>query len=249
VPGKLVISLDFELYWGVCDKRSLSSYRDHLLGAREAVPALLDLFVEYGIRATWATVGFLFFGGRRELMESLPERLPRYRDHQLSPYRRLESLGESESSDPFHFAPSLLEQIARRAGQEIGTHTFSHYYCLEDGQTIDDFRADLVAARRIAKKKLDIELASIVFPRNQFNTQYLASCAELGFRAYRGNLENWLFEARTEEAESTLRRGVRLRGREHRSAQRVAVPEARLQPTVAPRLPRRLAPVSPSRAS
>src|SRR5262245_13071649 len=58
--GALVISLDFELHWGVRDKRPVDgSYRENLLGAREAIPRMLDLFEEFGIAATWATVGFL----------------------------------------------------------------------------------------------------------------------------------------------------------------------------------------------
>jgi hypothetical protein len=37
LQGALVISLDFELHWGVRDKRSVASYRENLLGARRAV--------------------------------------------------------------------------------------------------------------------------------------------------------------------------------------------------------------------
>ena len=33
-PGSFVISLDFELYWGVRDTVDLDSYRASLLGAR-----------------------------------------------------------------------------------------------------------------------------------------------------------------------------------------------------------------------
>ena len=59
--GALVISLDFELHWGVRDKRPVDGpYRENLLGAREAIPQMLDLFEEFGVAATWATVGFLF---------------------------------------------------------------------------------------------------------------------------------------------------------------------------------------------
>jgi GAF domain-containing protein len=43
-PGIFTISLDFELYWGVRDKVDLEAYRGSLLGAREAIPRLLDLF-------------------------------------------------------------------------------------------------------------------------------------------------------------------------------------------------------------
>jgi hypothetical protein len=57
----LIISLDFELFWGVRDKRTIGNYGRNILGVREALPAMLALFRDYGIRATWATVGLLLF--------------------------------------------------------------------------------------------------------------------------------------------------------------------------------------------
>src|SRR2546426_12614664 len=56
-----IISLDFELFWGVRDVTTLDRYGANLRGVRDAIPAMLRLFSERGIRATWATVGFLFF--------------------------------------------------------------------------------------------------------------------------------------------------------------------------------------------
>ena len=129
-PGVLVVSLDFELHWGVRDRWSVGDHRARLLGAREAVPAMLELFEAFGIHATWAIVGFLFFEGKRELLDALPSRRPAYVDPALSPYAGLAAIGASERDDPFHFAPSLIRQIAHTPDQEIGTHTLSHYYCL-----------------------------------------------------------------------------------------------------------------------
>ena len=129
-PGVLVVSLDFELHWGVRDRWSVGDHRARLLGAREAVPAMLELFEAFGIHATWAIVGFLFFEGKRELLDALPSRRPAYVDPVLSPYAGLAAIGASERDDPFHFAPSLIRQIAHTPDQEIGTHTLSHYYCL-----------------------------------------------------------------------------------------------------------------------
>ena len=70
--GRFVISLDFELYWGVRHLPSVKQYFPHLVGARTAIPALLDLFSEYGIHATWATVGFLFCDQTRTLLRFAP---------------------------------------------------------------------------------------------------------------------------------------------------------------------------------
>ena len=91
---------------------------------------LLATFAEYGIHATWATVGFLFFRTRTELLASLPDLRPDYDDLRLSPYPDMKVLGTDEGDDPFHFGRSLIDQIRSYPGQEIATDTFSHYYCL-----------------------------------------------------------------------------------------------------------------------
>jgi peptidoglycan/xylan/chitin deacetylase (PgdA/CDA1 family) len=208
--GALVISLDFELHWGVRDKLAVADYRQNLLGVRRAVPAMLELFTEFGIHATWATVGFLFFDGKRELLEALPARRPAYARRELSPYEALDGVGENERDDPFHFAPSLIRRIADTPHQEVGTHTLSHYYCLEAGQEGADFRADLEAAVAVTRAKLGREPESIVFPRNQVSPGYLGICGELGLMAYRGNHTAWMYRARPEADESVVRRGLRL---------------------------------------
>ena len=186
-----VISLDFELYWGLRDCVSLDAYRQNLLGVRQAVPAMLDLFRQRGIRVTWATVGFLFCRTKQEIEESVPARLPQYRDPTLSPYD-LSGIGADEVSDPFHYAPSLVRAIASTPGQEVATHTFSHFYCLEEGQTALEFDADLKSARRAAER-LDVEVKSLVFPRNQENEAYRHVLAENGIRAFRPAAAGWAY--------------------------------------------------------
>ena len=65
--GTLIVSLDFELFWGMLDKCPLEDYQDHVLGGRAAIPQLLALFQKYGIHATWAAVGFLFGENYQEI--------------------------------------------------------------------------------------------------------------------------------------------------------------------------------------
>ncbi|HSN09579.1 MAG TPA: polysaccharide deacetylase family protein, partial [Hanamia sp.] len=207
--GKLVISLDFEIYWGVRDAVTLQEYDEHLLGVQKVIPLLLDLFKQYNIQATFATVGFLFFETKKELLNNLPNRKPEYQNLKLSPYNsHFDSVGENETVDPFHFASNLIQEIVNN-GQEIGSHTFSHYYCLEKGQTKEEFKEDLIAAKKIAQKR-GIELKSFVFPRNQYNKDYLTVCRELGFTCYRGNEKSWLFSSESFGADHFLRRPFRL---------------------------------------
>ena len=146
--GILVISLDFELYWGVRDNRSIENYQENILGGRLAIPKILALFDSYYIHATWAVVGLLCFDTKTELVAALPQKQPSYINNNLSPYKYIESVGSSEQKDPFHYGYSLLKNIAACPNQEIGTHTFSHYYCLEDGQNLQEFTADLQAAKK-----------------------------------------------------------------------------------------------------
>jgi len=212
--GTFTISLDFELYWGVHDQRSLTGYGPSLLGAREAIPRMLELFDRYGVHCTWATVGLLFFDRKDELMESLPEQRPRYANPAFSPYPRLGQIGPNERQDPYHYALSLIEQIRDCPGQEIGTHTFSHYYCLEpgetqDGQTTETFRADLLAARRAAER-LGITPRSLVFPRNQYRADYLEACRDAGIEVVRGNHPSWMFRAQSRGEEGLVKRACRM---------------------------------------
>jgi peptidoglycan/xylan/chitin deacetylase (PgdA/CDA1 family) len=206
--GAFVISLDFELLWGVRDRRTVAQYGAHILGVRQVVPRLLDLFEAHAVRCTWATVGFLFFEDRDELLAHLPDLRPNYRDPRLSPYPDIEKIGPNERKDPYHFGLSMLRQVMAAPGQEVATHTFSHYYCLESGQTIEAFRADLEAARRAAAR-LGVTLKSLVFPRNQFNDAYLDVCREAGLTCFRGNPDSWLYRAAT-TGESPLKRASRL---------------------------------------
>src|SRR5262249_8751677 len=145
--------------------------RERLLGERQVIPAMLDLFARYGVHVTWATVGFLFARDRAHLEACLPGVLPTYADPSLSPYRHAARIGNTEHDDPLHYARSLLERIAATPGQEIGTHTFSHYYCLEPGQTAAQFEADLKGAARIGERFGSV-CQSLVFPRNQHNPAY-----------------------------------------------------------------------------
>jgi hypothetical protein len=206
--GAFVISLDFELHWGVRDHQSPDgSYRANLLGVRQAIPALLELFKEFEISATWATVGFLFANSKSELQKFKPRRLPDYDIANLSPYQ--EPIGENEQDDPLHFAPSLVRLIQQTPRQTIGTHTFSHYYCLETGSCRESFAADLESAIRIADE-YNIRPTSIVFPRNQHNPDFDEILLAHNITCYRGNPPSRMYQATGKDRKNTLFRAGRL---------------------------------------
>ena len=68
VGSGFVLSLDFELMWGVNGSRTIADYGDNILGVRRVVPRMLDILERYGLGCTWATVGFLFCSDRDELL-------------------------------------------------------------------------------------------------------------------------------------------------------------------------------------
>lgn len=190
------------------DKVSVENYKDNILGVRKALPEILRIFEDYQIFATWATVGFLFAENRSELMDNIPQTAPNYKHTELSSYEHMKKIGRNELDDPYHFGSSLIDLIQKTAYQEIGSHTFSHYYCLEDGQTKKDFEEDLKAFIRITK---GAEVSSIVFPRNQVNEEYCDSCISYGIKVYRGTEKAKIYSAATEEEKTELKyRALRL---------------------------------------
>lgn len=208
VSGTFVISLDFELYWGLRHAHQLHDCKERLLGARTAVAGMLDLFTRFDVAATWATVGYLFFDDKEELLTHLPENQPDYLRDGLEPYD-FSKLGKNEAEDPFHFGLSLVRRIAETPKQEMASHTFSHYFALEPGGTEDSFADDLAAARRAAER-LGIKMHSLVFPWNQFNRDYAPICAREGFGVVRGNPESWLYTASERDDDTVARRAGRL---------------------------------------
>jgi len=197
--GKLIISLDFELFWGVRDKRSILGYGESLKNVKEVIPRLLDSFSKYGVNATFATVGLLFAKDKYEMKKFSPKRIPKYSDANLSPYKDgFSGVGDNGETDSHHFALDLIKMIKANGKHEISTHTFSHFYCLEEGQTKDDFEEDIKAAISIAEKE-GINIESIVFPRNQFNSAYSDILVQNGIKSYRGNERVWFQRSQSEE--------------------------------------------------
>lgn len=210
--GIFTISLDFELYWGMRDIISIDEYKTHLLGAREAIPYMLDTFKKYNVHATWATVGLLFFKDTNHLKQHLPETTPQYHQENLSPYDYITNTeaNKAELDTAYHYAPELIKDINNTMGQEVATHTFSHYYCREEGQTLTDFKNDIAMAITIAKQK-GIEIKSLVFPRNQWNPDYLAALGTLGVQSFRGTEASWMYQASNYKGQlNSLNRAARL---------------------------------------
>lgn len=207
--GLFVISLDFELMWGVWDITTKEKYGANVLGVQNAIPEMLRLFEKYGIKATFATVGFLFCKNKEELLHYSPADKPAYTNQSYNVYEKeVPGIGNDVTDDPWHFGYPLVE-LLKQSPHEIGSHTFSHYYCLEDGQTAAQFAADTKASVDAAGSK-GIQLKSFVFPRNQVNEEYLDLLVAHNIITYRGNPTSWIYKPRRFTAEVPFIRMCRL---------------------------------------
>lgn len=195
--GKFIISLDFELHWGGPENWELNHFKDYFDTTRKSIPNVLSLFEKYNIHATWATVGFLFAKNKEQLRAFCPKDRPTYNNKKLSYYNLIDTnqVGENEIDDPYHYAPSLISKILQTPNQELGSHTFAHYYCNEEGQNKFQFDQDLKAAQALAKENFNVELQSLVFPRNQFNKEYLEIAKQNRIKIVRSNPEVWFWKS------------------------------------------------------
>lgn len=186
-----VVSLDFELLWGIFDKVGTNYNTDYFINTRKVIPMMLECFSRHEISVTWATVGMLFAENEEEWKDFSPEYKPTYRNPKLSAYEWAKEHGIRPN---VHFAPDLIREILDTPGQELGSHTFAHYYTLMRGQSPEQFRQDLKATQKIATEKFGIRLKSLVFPRNHINELYLGICLEEGYEVVRGNPKNWFWQ-------------------------------------------------------
>jgi peptidoglycan/xylan/chitin deacetylase (PgdA/CDA1 family) len=187
--SQFVISLDFELFWGVAHSQTVATYGRNVQGEWEVVPSMLALFRRYGVRVSWATVGMAMCRNYQEWRAIRPSVLPGYRRRDMSTYA-IDHLAREYPR--LFFARPLVEQILATPGQELATHTYSHFYCGEPGATPEQFAADLACSRMIAAD-FGVRYSSLVFPRNQIADEYLSVLPQADIQVYRGNPAHWLY--------------------------------------------------------
>jgi peptidoglycan/xylan/chitin deacetylase (PgdA/CDA1 family) len=198
----LVISLDFELYWGMFDKVSLEAYGKNIRGVHTAIPEMLQIFDTHDIHATWACVGMLLCENKQALIDALPPQAlrPIYQNMRLSAYEHIAKahIGENLSDDLYHYGAVLARKIIATKNQEFGSHTFSHYYCQDGSENAEGiFAADCEAFKAVSTS-FRPKVTSIVFPRNQTTNAALATITRLGFTAYRGTPTHFLYTGKAE---------------------------------------------------
>lgn len=206
-PGAnfFIISLDFELMWGMFDKVTEETYGDALRGAHSAIPQMLRLFSEHNIHATWATVGMVAAYNRPDLeaLTPLESDRPHYLNPNYSSYQHIRGYKpQVDTMGELYMAPELIESIIATPGQELGSHTFSHCYPMEaldpeEKTNPDYFAHDCLSAQK-AFARFNVVPVSLVFPRNQWTPAALDTLRRFSYLAYRGTENSYLYRPRTE---------------------------------------------------
>lgn len=195
--GTLVISLDYELMWGIIDVLTKDGYGlTHVKQVPEVITKMISLFEEYDVHATFATVGMIMYPNARELLADIPQVHPSYVQSVMSPYEYNYIQQISKEEECMFFQPEIVKKINSHKGMEVGTHTYCHYYCWAEGQTVEQFDADIKKAVEVAERN-GIEIKSIVFPRNQVSDEHLRICAQNGITSYRGNALKYFDEPKS----------------------------------------------------
>jgi len=134
--GKLTISIDLELAWGVWDVLTAENIHLAETAERPICAELIALFDRYQVRATWAMVAAL-----------LDER----------------SASSRPGSKSCWYAPDIIEQLVHaKTAHEIGSHSGRHIYF--DNASASQAQADLEFARDVHKSN-GLSFNSFIFPR------------------------------------------------------------------------------------
>lgn len=185
--GIFIISLDFELMWGNIESWTVDGYgKTHVANVRKVILRMLELLQQWHVKATFDIVGLIM---QKHGDVEIPSVVPSYTKKLLSPYENIIN-NINKKDEHLYFAPDIIDTLKSSPYVEIGTQTYCHYYCQEEGQTIEQFDADLEMACKVARQH-GITLKSIVFPRNQVSEEYLEICRKYGLTSYRGNAKRY----------------------------------------------------------
>lgn len=208
--GKFIISIDFEMMWGLFDYDNIDNNINKIKNIHDVIKELCVIFNNYNIHATWAIVGFIFLENYSKLIKLVDHNDIKYKNNKYNVYNYIKNNKSLISNyQSLHFAPELIDLINRTKYQEIASHTLSHYYAIEDGQGRNDFFRDLdIYNKLLDRRKLKVK--SIVFPKNQINKKYYNLLNKYGIDIVRTNPSSYFYSAVKTERELLFRRGVRL---------------------------------------
>lgn len=177
--GHFVFSLDTELAWGCYDLDRTRCKRFSPDGSRErgSIELLLDMLDEFGIVATWAVVGHLFYQ-RCEECDLCPVLAWEGK------YRSFEEIYKTDK--PLWYGADVVEALlASGSRHEIAFHGYTHRVFDENTMSEEEARVEIQEWLRVAEGKGTIPRA-VVFPRDRVG--YLHLFKEAGFLCYRSDV-------------------------------------------------------------
>src|SRR3990172_348526 len=172
--GYFLFSLDTELAWGSLwdQPPSKRSSRDGST-ERKTIQRLLDMMDEFGVVATWAITGHLFYE-KCEECEACPVLDLKGKDSRFGQIWH--------SQDPMWYGADVVQTLlSRGAGHEIAFHGYTHR--LYDRLSRDEASLEIQEWLRLAKRK-NIIHQTVIFPQGRIGRLDLFQ--EAGFACYRG---------------------------------------------------------------
>lgn len=208
--GHLVISLDYELLWGLAgwDDEHLKAYERNVDNANDALLQIVKMLEEYGMKLTVAYVGAMNNSSVKGLMDEKDGFDAKYNTSIFSSFNSSVPYAEKVNKPSLLFAKDIIGELKGLSHVELASHTYSHYYCLEDGQTKEMFEKDVKLACLNAEK-IGLKLRSIILPRNQIQHDYMAVCKDRGITHYRGTLNNWLYKTEKTKSRFSMKGALR----------------------------------------
>ncbi|RJP50446.1 MAG: hypothetical protein C4583_10570 [Anaerolineaceae bacterium] len=173
--GTFLLSLDTELAWGYFDCLNPQDFSSDGQLERQGIHALLDLFREFNIHATWAVVGHLFYE-TCEKCEPCPVKAWE---------GKYDSFSQVYASDSrLWYGADVINAILEDGEMhEIAFHGYTHRPFNETTMRRDEARFEIEEWLRLAQRK-GLAPRTVIFPRNVIG--HLELFQEYGFTSYRG---------------------------------------------------------------
>jgi hypothetical protein len=178
--GYFIFSLDTELVAGRYDRDEIRQKIFSKDGSRErqTILRLVDLFEEFNIVGTWATVGHLL-RDKCEYCETCPMM------DWKGKYSSFEEVYGTEN--PLWYGADIIDALlSRGARQEIGFHGYSHKIFDEKLMSAREAQIEIQEWLNVGRRKGIVPL-SATFPRNRIG--HLNLLREAGFICYRNTPE------------------------------------------------------------
>lgn len=174
--GYFVFSLDTELAWGTLNWRRQQSQKTTRNGEteRRTIERLVEIMDDFGVVATWAITGHLFYG--------------KCEDCEVCPVLELKDRDQSfeqiwHTNHPMWYGSDVVELLMSRAtSHEIAFHGYTHKRFGD--LTSQEAQVEVDEWLRLARRK-NIVPTTVIFPQGSIS--HLDVFREAAFTCYRGH--------------------------------------------------------------